>query len=212
MKAELATSEAHRAALLRALTPGGPRVTLREAFTRRGLCGDDEIAAAIRAWTDARRLPDLLDAVDVRDPEGFAAMLDERMMLVTSGDAVAAGVIGVHVGPDRSERHTAPPVRSALARMATGLLVRGVKRLVVHGGTPAWQRELKDGLDRRIDARFYPYLGRAPLPDVTVEATDVVVIWGGAVADPRLAQRHPNAILVPERGLVALCRAVSERT
>jgi diadenosine tetraphosphatase ApaH/serine/threonine PP2A family protein phosphatase len=118
-------------------------------------------------------------------------------------------VVAVVVAPDRSERHTAPAVRAALSRMATALLVQGTRRLVVHGGAAAWQRELRDGLDSRIELRFYPHVGRGPLPDTG--AADVVVLWDTAVGDPRLTERHPNAMLILQRGLIPFCQAVVDQ-
>lgn len=212
LERELASSENHRRALLRALATASGREahqSVRDAFIRRGLIGDDEIALALRAWGEAHRLQELLDPLQVGNPVVFQALLDERMLLVGPGEDCPSGVVAVTVAPDRSERHTAAPVRSALARMATALLVHGKKRLVVHGGSAAWQRELKDGLDPRIDLRFYPHIGRGPLPDTGVP--DVVVLWDSAVSDPRLTERHPNAMLILQRGLIPFCQAVVDQ-
>ncbi len=212
LERELASSENHRRALLRALaTASGrePHQSVRDAFIRRGLIGDDEIALALRAWGEAHRLQELLDPLQVGNPVVFQALLDERMLLVGSGEDCPAGVVAVVVAPDRSERHTAPAVRAALSRMATALLVQGKRRLVVHGGAAAWQRELKDGLDTRIDLRFFPHVGRGPLPDTG--PADVVVLWDTAVSDPRLTDRHPNAMLVLQRGLIPFCQAVVDQ-
>lgn len=209
LERELASSENHRRALLRALSTASgrePHQSVRDAFIRRGLIGDDEIALALRAWGEAHRLQELLDPLQVGNPVVLQALLDERMLLVGVGDDAPAGVVAVAVAPDRSERHTAPAVRAALSRMATALLVHGKRRLVVHGGAAAWQRELKDGLDSRIDLRFYPHVGRGPLPDTG--SADVVVLWDSAVSDPRLTDRHPNAMLILERGLIPFCQAV----
>ncbi len=212
LERELASSENHRRALLRALATASGREahqSVRDAFIRRGLIGDDEIALALRAWGEAHRLQELLDPLQVGNPVVFQALLDERMLLVGPGEDHPHGVVPVTVAPDRSERHTSAPVRSALARMATALLVHGKKRLVVHGGSAAWQRELKDGLDPRIDLRFYPHIGRGPLPDTGVP--DVVVLWDSAVSDPRLTERHPNAMLILQRGLIPFCQAVVDQ-
>lgn len=209
LERELASSESHRRALLRALSAASgrePHQSVRDAFIRRGLIGDDEIALALRAWGEAHRLHELLDPLQVGNPVVFQALLDERMLLVGVGEDAPAGVVAVAVAPDRSERHTAPAVRAALSRMTTALLVHGKRRLVVHGGAAAWQRELKDGLDTRIDLRFYPHVGRGPLPDTG--PADVVVLWDSAVSDPRLTERHPNAMLILERGLIPFCQAV----
>lgn len=212
LEREMASSENHRRALLRALATASGREThqsVRDAFIRRGLIGDDEIALALRAWGEAHRLQELLDPLQVGNPVVFQALLDERMLLVGPGEDCPPGVVAVTVAPDRSERHTSPPVRSALARMATALLVHGKRRLVVHGGSAAWQRELKDGLDARIDLRFYPHVGRGPLPEA--RAADVVVLWDSAVSDPRLTDRHADAMLILQRGLIPFCQAVVDQ-
>ncbi len=212
LERELASSENHRRALLRALASASGREahqSVRDAFIRRGLIGDDEIALALRAWGEAHRLQELLDPLQVGNPVVFQALLDERMLLVGPGEDCPSGVVPVTVAPDRSERHTSTPVRSALARMATALLIHGKKRLVVHGGSAAWQRELKDGLDPRIELRFYPHIGRGPLPDTGVP--DVVVLWDSAVSDPRLTERHPNAMLILQRGLIPFCQSVVDQ-
>ena len=208
----LETSENHRRALLRALATAAGREahpSVREAFLQRGLVGEDEIALALRAWEGAHRLQELLEPLQIANPVVFHALLDERMLLIGPGEDCPPGVVGVTVAPERSERHTSAPVRAALARLATALLVHGKRRLAVHGGAAAWQRELKDGLDPRIDLRFYPHIGRGPLPQA--QAADVVVLWDTAVSDPRLTDRHTDAILVLHRGLVAFCRSVTDQ-
>lgn len=212
LERELASSENHRRALLRALSTVSGREThqsVRDAFIRRGLIGDDEIALALRAWGEHHRLQELLDPLQVGNPVAFQSLLDERMLLVGPGEECPAGLVPVTVAPDRSERHTASPVRSALARVATAMLISGKRRLVVHGGAAAWQREFKEGLDPRIDLRFYPHLGRGPLPDSGV--ADIVVLWDSAVTDPRLTERHPKAILILQRGLIPFCQALVDQ-
>ena len=212
LERELASSENHRRALLRALSTASGREahqSLRDAFIRRGLIGDDEIALALRAWGEAHRLQELLDPLQVGNPVAFQALLDERMLLVGPREDCPSGVVPVAVAPDRSERHTSGPVRSALSRMATALLVHGKRRLLVHGGSAAWQRELKDGLDARIELRFFPHVGRGPLPET--RPADVVVLWDQAVSDPRLTERHPDAILILQRGLIPFCQAVVDQ-
>lgn len=212
LEQEVASLESHRSALIRAqavesdASGAEPRTSVRAAFVQRGLVGDDEIVLAVRAWADARRLPDLLDTIQLADPAGLQSLLDERMLLVGPGEDAPAGVAAVTVAQERSERNTAPAVRGALSRMATALLVQGRRRLVVHGGAAAWQRELKEGLDPRIDLRFHPHAGIGPLPGAG--PADVVVLWDTAVGDPKLTERHPDAILIPQRGLIPFCRAV----
>jgi hypothetical protein len=209
---ELATSENHRRALLRALAVASvrePRQSVREAFLRRGLLGDDEIAHALRAWGEAHRLQELLEPLHVANPQVFQALLDERMLLIGPGEDCPAGIVPVVVGPERSERCTATAVRTALARMSTALLINGKKRIVVHGGAAAWQREFKQGLDPRIELRFYPHLSRGPLPDTG--ESDVVVLWDSAVSDPRLTDRYPEALLILHRGLIPFCQAVVDQ-
>jgi hypothetical protein len=212
LDAELASSENHRRALLRALAVASvrePRQSVREAFIRRGLLGDDEIAHALRAWGEAHRLQELLEPLHIASPDVFQALLDERMLLIGPGEDCPAGIVPVVVGPERSERCTATAVRTALARMSTALLINSKKRIVVHGGAAAWQREFKQGLDPRIELRFYPHLSRGPLPDTG--ASDVVVLWDSAVSDPRLTDRYPEALLILHRGLIPFCQAVVDQ-
>ena len=212
LDAELASSENHRRALLRALAVASvrePRQSVREAFLRRGLLGDDEIAHALRAWGDAHRLHELLEPLHVASPEVFQSLLDERMLLIGPGEDCPAGIVPVVVGPERSERCTATAVRTALARLSTALLINSKKRIVVHGGGAAWQREFKQGLDPRIELRFYPHLSRGPLPDTG--ASDVVVLWDSAVSDQRLTDRYPDALLILHRGLIPFCQAVVDQ-
>ena len=178
-------------------------LSLRRALEARGLIGEDEMSQALRAVADARRARELLDGLFVADPDAFSAWLDDRVLLLGPDEVAPGGLIGVHVPAERGEGSASPHNRPALTRLATACLVRGVRRLVVIGGTGAAQRVLREGMDPRIELRLHPTPRGTPPPEVP-PATPVA-LWADAADDARLVGRYLDALRVPERDIATLC-------
>lgn len=155
--------------------PAEPRSaeTLRTLLERRGLRGESELAAALEVIAGAPRLRELLDHLPIAEPERVLTWLEERFVLVGPDEDPPPGVLPLRVAPARSELPSSPVLRPLFTRLATVLLVNGVRRVFVAGGTPAGRRTLRDGLDDRIDLRF---VERAPQP---LPAHAVALRWGG---------------------------------
>lgn len=178
-------------------------MSLRRALEARGLLGEDEMIQALRATAEARRARELLDGLFVADPTAFSAWLADRLLLVGPDETTPPGLVGVHVPAERGEGSASPHNRPALTRLATACLVRGVRRLVVIGGSGAAQRVLREGMDPRIELRLHPAPRGTPPPEVP-PATPVA-LWADAADDTRLVGRYLEALRVPERDVASLC-------
>jgi hypothetical protein len=195
-------ADAHRRSLSRELSERDAArapTALRDVFERRGLRGDDEIALALRALVDARRTAELLDAVYLSDPRALEEVLWSRILLVADGEEVPAGLVPVRVPSERSEAPESSPNRAALSRFSTACLVHGARKIVIVGGSPAYHRVLREGVDRRIDLRLVDGTRRGSIPQA--QAPDFVFVWAPTLLDHRVSEQFPGAIHLPVRGL-----------
>jgi len=178
--------EEKRIALLEAQGLGDPsdavRASLVEVLEDRGLRGFDEFERALGALAQARRLRDLLPLLAVQDPTAVLESLRESLILV-GGDipeSLPRGRAGVQVAPDREELPGWESLRRDLGRVGELFLLHGLRRVVVVGGHPTWQRLLREGVDPRVDLRFQQ---TAPRPgeeaDSDLGRIDALVFWGG---------------------------------
>jgi hypothetical protein len=198
----LAEADAHRRSLSRELSERDAvraPTALREVFERRGLRGDDEIALALRALVDARRTAEVLDAVYLSDPRALEDVLWSRLLLVADGEEVPAGLVPVRVPSERSEAPESSPNRAALTRFSTACLVHGARKIVIVGGSPAYHRVLREGVDKRIDLRLVDGTRRGSIPQA--QAPDFVFVWAPTLLDHRVSEQFPGAIHLPVRGL-----------
>lgn len=181
--------------------------TIRAACERRGLLSDDEIAAALRALLDAHRVSELA-RLALAQPEALDELLWERVLLLAEEDAVPAGVVAVRVPPDRSEGRSASPNRSAMSRFTTACLVHNVKRVVIVGGSPAYHRLLKEGIDPRIDLRLIQGDRRGSVPQVP--GADIVILWASTILDHSVSAKFPEGIVIPHRSIARMLGAATE--
>jgi hypothetical protein len=198
---QLAEVDAHRRSLAQKLTATSgaarPR-TVRAVLEERGLRGDDELAAALRALLDARRHVELLDALELQSPDALSDLVWARLLLVEEPAEAPPGVVAVRVPAERSEAARGPN-RVAMQRFSTACLVRGKRRVVFVGGSPAYRRVLKEGLDPRLEVKFVEGDRRGNIPDVP--DADYVFVWASSILDHRVSDRFPRAVVLPSRGI-----------
>ena len=146
-----------------------PAVGFSELLTERGLRGDDEHAAAVRALADARRLNELSRHLSAPDAAPIAELLSSRLVLHCGREdcPVPGGVSVVRVSLARCEVCDGSDTRRSIRRFGESLLLRGVKRLTLVGGSPPYHRILKEHLDPRVELHLISGDARhtqAPLP------------------------------------------------
>jgi multidrug efflux pump subunit AcrA (membrane-fusion protein) len=201
----LGRAEADRDRALVAPPPGTE--TLRSLCERRGLLGEDEVGAVLRAFLDAHRVGELA-RLRLAEPDRVEELLWERVLLLAEGEEAPVGVVAVRVPPDRSEGRQASANRSAMSRFSTACLVHNVKRVVVVGGSPAYHRTLREGVDPRIDLRLVPGNRRGSVPQVP--GADLVIIWASTILDHSVAGLYPDGVVIPHRGVARMLTAATE--
>jgi hypothetical protein len=164
-------------------------MSMQDLLEARGLRGADEFERALVALAKGRHLRDVLWTIRLDPADKMSALLDDRLIL-TSGetpDGLGRGMATVEVAPDRAEIESRTVMERRLASLGEQLLLHGLRRVLIVGGRPTWQRILAGGLDRRIEVRTSPGLTRtAHLAEADVSRTDVVVLWGVEVTPPAL--------------------------
>ena len=110
------------------------------------------------------------------------------------------------------EASSARPVELLFAKIGEGLLLNGLRRLVVVGGSPGGQEFLREHLDPRVDIRFLPGSTRGRHDaESDVMRTDIVVLWGcDPDSDALDVYRTARAMLVhtPDGDTLALGTAL----
>ncbi len=189
--------------------PGGAGSSLRQVLERRGLRSEDEFTLAFRALLDQRRLPELLAHLSVAEPDALLSLLERRLVLLAEGDEEPPGVALLRVTSERSEGEPPSAVRDSLRRFSTACLVHNLRSVVIVGGSPAYHRSLREGLDSRIRLRLVPGNSRGHIPEIP--SADLVIVWAGTELDHRVSQRFPDAMIVPHRGISRMLGAAVER-
>ena len=185
-------------------------LSLESLLRSRGLAGEDERSAAVRALIDTRRWPQISAQLKPLDQDGLTALIDRYVLLHCGhGDCPAPGSIAtVTVSRRRCELCGGHGQRVAMLRFSEALMLHGIRRLAVVGGSPAYQRVLRDGLDSRVECRFL--LGD---DDPGESPPRLVVDW-----DPRGRERDLTRLLsagarriqVRDRSLAGMLDAVRE--
>lgn len=187
--------------------------SLADLLTARGLRGLDEHERAIGALASARMLGDLLGRLRVDEVELVDRFLRERLVLVAGEAPAGVGAAAVTVAPDRAEIPDAAGLTKAIARLGEALLLAGLRRLLIIGGRPAWQKLLRSGLDARLEVRFLPAAPRTRADaEQDVQRTDVVALWGVSSdngAREVYGQTRAIVVHIDHDGIPALITAIS---
>jgi hypothetical protein len=189
-----------------------PMVGLTELLTDRGLRGDDEQAAAVRALADARRLSELSRHLSAADPAPVAELLSNRLVLHCGREdcPVPVGVSVVRVSLARCEVCDGSDTRRSIRRFGESLLLRGVKRLTLVGGSPPYHRILKEHLDPRVELHLIPGDARHTQAQAQSEHrwAQLILVWGGTLLDHSVSSHYtgddPPTLRVPHRGMARM--------
>ncbi len=186
----------------------GP-LALRKALEKRGIMGEDEGIMVLTALLQAQQGRTLMSLLSTEDPEGFREFLHEKLLLVAEGDEVPPGVVPFRVPQERSESDPPSAVRDALRRFSTACLVHNLRSIVIVGGTPAYHRVLREGLDGRLKLRLVPGDRRGRLAEYP--AAEVVILWASTILDHRVSAHYPAGWVIPHRGIARMLAAATER-
>jgi hypothetical protein len=186
----------------------GP-LSLRKVLEKRGIMGEDEGIMVLTALLQAQQGRTLLSLLSTEDPEGFREFLHEKLLLVSEGDEVPAGVVPFRVPAERSEADPPSAVRDALRRFSTACLVHNLRSIVIVGGSPAYHRVLREGLDGRLKLRLVPGDRRGRMAEYP--AAEVVILWASTILDHRVSAHYPNGWIIPHRGIVRMLAAATDR-
>lgn len=186
----------------------GP-LSLRKALEKRGLKGEDEGIMVLTALLQAQQGRTLLSLLSTEDPDGFREFLHEKLLLVSEGDEVPPGVVPFRVPAERSEADPPSAVRDALRRFSTACLVHNLRSIVIVGGSPAYHRVLREGLDGRLKLRLVPGDRRGRMAEYP--AAEVVILWASTILDHRVSAHYPNGWIIPHRGIARMLAAATDR-
>jgi hypothetical protein len=107
------------------------------------------------------------------------------------------------------------PNSAAIDRAVAALLVGGLRRLAIVGGSPATHRELRRLVDGRVDLQLVDGTARRTSRDARADLrwADLVMVWGGTELDHRVSRLYTAAgsdqvVVCPRRGLAALAETI----
>ncbi len=180
-----------------------------DVLHRRGLRGVDEFERAIGVLAQHRLLTDWVGRMRVEPAEPLAKWLRERLIL--AGQPGEGPV--VVVSPDRADRADPADVQRWVSRLGEVFLLHGLRRIVIAGGGPLAQRQLR-AMDPRIEIRFFPdTLRRRIDAESDVARTDVVILWGvetDSEADAVYSTSRAAVIRAPAGDVALLVEAVEK--
>lgn len=185
------------------VAPASGAVSISELLEARGIRGSDEQQRALAALASGRHLGAILPDLRLADAGRVRRILDDRIVLV-AGEAPASlqGVAAITVAPERAELPDAREIERLLTEIGEQLLLNGLRRLVIVNAAPRWQRLIREGLDRRVEAAFRPVPG--PDSDPALSRVDAVVLWRLELPEQQRntwAQAAGRLIAIPEPAL-----------
>lgn len=106
---------------------------------------------------------------------------------------------------------------SAIHRAVAALQERGMRRLVIVGGSPNAHTELEALIGDRIEIRLIPGTDRRTGRDAAADRSwaHLIVIWGGTQLNHQISKlytdgRRDRVVTCPRRGIAALAETVLE--
>lgn len=183
--------------------------SLVELLVERGLVGEDEGAMALRALLDSRRLAPLGALLKAPDADAARAVLRSRLVLHCGQRdcALPPGAAPVLVSRERCEVCGGSDSARALRRLSEALMLHGLRRVTIVGGSPAYHKVLRDGLDSRLDLTLIPGDARRTRAqaEADLERAQLLIVWGGTVLDHSVSDLYRGGpawvVRVAHRGL-----------
>lgn len=179
----------------------GERAQLSDLLEGRGLIGEDERNAAIRALIEVRRWDALAGDLRPMDPQAAQSALELYVVMACGRGQCEApkGMGWVQVTPRRCEVCGGEGPKRHLRRLSDAMLLHGLRRIALIGGPAGYRRLVRENLDERIKV----LTGSKPSA-VDLEGVQCLILWG-AVEDP---QAGMPTLRVQGRGLVQLVDAI----
>ncbi len=164
-------------------TPSSPRLV--DVLEQRGVEGIDEASFLIRGLLAARQLDGLISVLQAEDPAALLSWLEDRVALLCDahGSLLPSGRAGLTVPPKRCEVCGGSEIKRAVRDFIDGLLINGMTRVSIVGGSPRGHRLLRQLVQHRgLKLQLVPYLSRRTAGQIRsdLDSSDVVLIWQGA--------------------------------
>jgi len=196
--------------------PTSPR--LLDVLEKRGVEGIDEAGFLIRGLLASRQLDGLINMLQAEDAEALLSWLDDRVALLceSHSDMLPSGRAGLTVPARRCEVCGGSELKRSIRDFVDGLLVNGMTRVSIIGGSPRGHRLLRQLVQHRgLKLQLQPYLARRSAGQIRsdMEHSDVVVLWrGGGIPQSEQYVGGPAQVIhVEERSIARLLGEVAQR-
>jgi hypothetical protein len=157
--------------------------------------------------------------------EAIKAVLDQQFLLLCTRTACRATAAGDGRVVLDAARPTACRVcagsanASEIERAIAALAERGLRRVVVVGGSPSTREELDGLIGRRLELRLVSGTERRTAREAKADLgwADVVVIWGATELDHKVSKLYTDdasssssrVVTCPRRGIAALAETLA---
>lgn len=158
---------------------------LLDVLEKRGVEGIDEASFLIRGLLASRQLDGLISVLQAEDPQSLLSWLDDRVALLceSHSDMLPPGRAGLTVPARRCEVCGGSELKRSIRDFVDGLLVNGMTRVSIIGGSPRGHRLLRQLVQHRgLKLQLQPYLARRSAGQIRsdLDHSDVVLLWMGA--------------------------------
>ena len=83
------------------------------------------------------------------------------------------------------------------------------KTIVIVGGSPAYHKQLREGLDSRLRLKLVPGDRRGRMAEYP--SAEVVILWASTILDHAVSEHYPDGWVIPHRGIARMLNAASDR-
>ena len=186
MERRFEEQQLHLERLKRRLSGSAPEASpqLVDVLSQRGIEGIDEASFLIRGLLASRQLDGLLSVLQAEDPAALLDWLDDRVALLCTEHSkmLPPGRAGLTVPAKRCEVCGGAEVRHAIRSFIDSLLVNGMTRVSIIGGSPRGHRLIRQLVQHRgLKLQLQPYLSRRSSGQIRSDLnnSDVVLLWMG---------------------------------
>ncbi|MFT5683776.1 MAG: hypothetical protein ACI8RZ_004708 [Myxococcota bacterium] len=162
--------------------PASPRLV--DVLEKRGVEGLDEASFLIRGLLASRQLDGLISVLQAEDSTALLAWLEDRVALLCEShtELLPPGRAGLTVPAKRCEVCGGSEIKRSVRDFIDGLLVNGMTRVSIVGGSPRGHRMLRQLVQHRgLKLQLVPYLSRRTPGQIRsdLDNSDVVLLWQG---------------------------------